>query len=197
MRRKMRIMFTLLAILIMLPWLTLSFCRVCQAEDGGSGEGSDGGPGEGSDGGPGEGSDGGTGEGSDGHGGAEDAGPEPQSKDKYQKLLAEKHRVSLLRYFGFTTEMAEGAVPLGTELIKNTVEIRRPDCVFRFRDDSVLVLEFQSTSKYRDILRFLEYTSLLAVKFSIDARKFVPVWCVVVYSSGSPKLPQKSYPGGN
>jgi hypothetical protein len=92
----------------------------------------------------------------DGHGDAEETLPEPQGKDKFEKVPEERLLISMLRYFSDSSEMAEGAVPLGTELIKSTVEIRRPDCVFRFRDDSVLVLEFQSTSKYRDIIRFLE-----------------------------------------
>jgi hypothetical protein len=95
---------------------------------------------------------------------------------------------------GVPPDNVEGAVPLNTELIRPNLGISRPDCVFKLADGSIHVIEFQSTARYIDVVRFAVYLALLAFEHSTEAGRCVPVSITVVYSGGIGKRPQRCYP---
>jgi hypothetical protein len=67
---------------------------------------------------------------------------------------------------GVPPDNVEGAVPLNTELIRPNLGVSRPDCVFELADGSIHVIEFQSTARYIDVVRFAVYLALLALEHS-------------------------------
>ncbi|MDR1038685.1 MAG: hypothetical protein LBR80_00670 [Deltaproteobacteria bacterium] len=100
----------------------------------------------------------------------------------------------VLRFLGVPPDKVEGAVPLNAEPIRPNLGISRPDCVFTLADGSIHVIEFQSTARYIDIVRFAVYLALLAFEHSTEAGRCVLVSITVVRSAGIGKRPQRCYP---
>ncbi|MDR1041911.1 MAG: hypothetical protein LBR80_17450 [Deltaproteobacteria bacterium] len=162
------LMLALFAILIAVLEPVLSPCRVSRADDGGANR----------------------------RGAGKGAGSHPHGKDIFLKFLAYTDHPSLMRALNIPSHFIEGSVPLNTEVPILGKSLRRLDCAFLTRDKSILIIEFQATANHRDIIRFLEYAAALAVKYSKEFGRFVPVYVTVVYLGGVKKLPRRSYQVG-
>ncbi|MDR1167090.1 MAG: hypothetical protein LBO66_14710, partial [Deltaproteobacteria bacterium] len=120
-------------------------------------------------------------------------GRSSQGKDEFQKYLIRTEEKSLFKYLAAKRESTKGATPINVELTAPTVAIRRPDYVFRMGDGSLWVIEFQSTARNLDIVRFLEYATLLASQYS-NNKGLAPVKVTVVYAASVRGRPWQFYP---
>jgi hypothetical protein len=119
--------------------------------------------------------------------GGETCAEEPsQSKDALQKFIFNEHIAAALELFGFPHSVAVAAKQLNIELIRPNVAVRRSDFVLEMPDGSILVIEFQSSADVNDVIRFLDYASSAAVKyskFSKELNGFAPVSVMVIYTA--------------
>ncbi|MDR1038828.1 MAG: hypothetical protein LBR80_01420 [Deltaproteobacteria bacterium] len=124
------------------------------------------------------------------------AGSPTHSKDMLQKFLMDKFRGPMLQILGISSDIAESAVELNTEILRPQMELRRPDIMLQMADGSIHIFEFQSTANDYEILRYLDYTSLAVLKFSTK-EKIVPVSITVIYFGGIEKPPRKTLNDAN
>ncbi|MDR1313292.1 MAG: hypothetical protein LBQ12_06240 [Deltaproteobacteria bacterium] len=113
-----------------------------------------------------------------------------------QKYILDSNLDAALELLGFPPGVAEACVQLSAELIRPNVAVRRPDYVLLMPDGTILIIEFQSSADVLDVVRFLEYASLAAVKYSKELKRLVPVSVIVIYTADVDEERLKlSFPG--
>jgi hypothetical protein len=104
-----------------------------------------------------------------------------QSTDIVLKLIAAALGGDLFARFGVPLPPIVDALP--TELPQLEVRTQQTDQLFRLADDSILHLEFQTTLRRGDLLRFAAYS------LDVCQRYGQPVWTVVLYGAGIRSAP--------
>jgi hypothetical protein len=104
-----------------------------------------------------------------------------QSTDIVLKLIAAALGGDLFARFGVPLPPIVEALP--TELPQLEVRTQHTDQLFRLADDSILHLEFQTTQRLGDLLRFADYS------LDVCQRYGRPVWTVVLYGAGIRNAP--------
>jgi hypothetical protein len=104
-----------------------------------------------------------------------------QSADIVLKLIAAALGGDLFARFGVPLPPIVDALP--TELPQLEVRTQHTDQLFRLADDSILHLEFQTTQRPGDLMRFATYS------LDVCQRYGQPVWTVVLYGAGIRSAP--------
>src|SRR5437868_3419639 len=104
-----------------------------------------------------------------------------QSADIVLKLIAAALGGDLFARFDVPLPPIVEALP--TELPRLEVRTQQTDQLFRLADESILHLEFQTTLRRGDLLRFADYS------LDVCQRYEQPVWTVVLYGAGIHSAP--------
>jgi hypothetical protein len=99
-----------------------------------------------------------------------------QSADIVLKLIAAALGGDLFARFGVPLPPIVDALP--TELPRLEVRTQHTDQLFRLADDSILHLEFQTTLRPGELVRFAAYNLAVGQQYE------QPVWTVVLYGAG-------------
>jgi hypothetical protein len=103
------------------------------------------------------------------------------STDIVLKLIAAALGGDLFARFGVPLPPIVDALP--TELPQLEVRTQHTDQLFRLADDSILHLEFQTTQRRGELMRFAAYNLAVCQQYE------QPVWTVVLYGAGIRSAP--------
>lgn len=114
------------------------------------------------------------------------------SKDIILKHIVDGLRGDFFVRFGLALPPIVEALP--TELPVLEVRGQRTDLLFRLADGSILHLEFQTTRKGADLLRFAQYNLAVVAYYHAPGLR---VYTVVIYGPGIPEAPDTLDTGSN
>lgn len=106
-----------------------------------------------------------------------------QAKDILFKSLTELYKDSALKVFHLD-DFPKPKILLNNEFPKVTADEKRSDTLFLLEDDSLLMLEYESNSRFvENHLKYLEYAHRILGRYYSEEKKIKNIRIVVVYTS--------------
>lgn len=106
-----------------------------------------------------------------------------QAKDILFKSLTELYKDSALKVFHLD-DFPKPITLLNNEFPRVTADEKRSDTLFLLEDDSLLMLEYESNSRFvKNHLKYLEYAHRILYRYYSEEKKIKKIRVVVVYTS--------------